>query len=1018
MLSKSWRFVALSILCLVPAAFPAPFGKVVDIGGHASDVALDERRGVVYVANYTADEIAVISTANGLVQRTINVMAQPAALSLSPDGRYLVVAHYRSPLSAGGLTVVDLDANQQRRQTSGWPPLAVAFGADNRAIVLTTHDVRLLDPVSGTTTVLTPYASLVEQVLAPKDLPVEFATFPPEIIRASLGASPEGNIIRGIADVTESAVLYVSYDVTSRQLKLLGYSTSPALGPRVASVGSNGALQLMGWALLNERGVLMAQFPSALGKLNLGSHAIDLSRGLVYAQIPEAVQTAQTTTPPATGQTAPVQQLGAPVLQILDADNLTVRERLQLPENLAGRSVLSADGNVMYAVSDSGLTILPVGLLSKYPRVVASQEDLLFRGNYCDRRTASQEIEIVDPGGNNTPFSLRASIPGVTISPDSGVTPAKIRVSVDTSALSSRTGTLAGLIEIRSSLAVNIPDPVRVLVNNREPDQRGSFFNVPGKLVDIASDPARDRFYVLRQDKNRVLVFNGTTFQQIASLRTGNTPWQMAVTLDGKYLIVTNDNSQIANVYDLDTLQQTQSVEFPFGHYPRSIAVSGSAILVASRVVGASAAGCTHGVDSLDLGSRAAVRLDTLGIYKNCVNLDTALAASPAAETIFFAQADGTTLVYRSSNRTFAASRKDFAGLSGAYGAPSDDRFIVDSNVLNRSLVQIGKLDEGLGTTSGLTAADGFALRTASPTAAGAGTIERIELGSGQTWRSVRVSESPVVATKVERSFLRTLVPLSNRRNIVSLTTSGFTALSWNYDAAVAIPVIEGVVSAADGSKQVAPGGLIRVYGSDLSPDTAASREVPLTALLGNSCLTVNGIPVPVERVSPGEIVGQLPFEVAGDGAMVLKSPGGVSNTYSFRVQLAAPTVFRDGVAGSETGIATVVRARNGELVTFSNPVHAGDDLVIYLTGMGRTTPDVRTGYPGPKDPLAHAALPPDVTLGAAGLPVAFAGMTPGEVGVYQINASVPWWTPSGKDVPLTVTQAGVATTLLVRVVN
>ncbi|MEK7750520.1 MAG: hypothetical protein AAB654_01295, partial [Acidobacteriota bacterium] len=464
-----------------------------------------------------------------------------------------------------------LDANQQRRLASGFPPLAVAFGADNRALVMTTQDLRLLDPASGTTTVLSTYASL-----APKTLPLEFAKFPAEIIRASLGASPEGNIISGVADAegsgdAQSVLVYVRYDVTLRQLKLLGYTTAPALGPRVASVGSNGALQLFGWALLNERGVLMAQFPNALGKLNVGSHAIDLSRGRIYAQVPEAVPTVPTTTTPVTppaGQPVPVQQLAPPVLQILDADNLTVRERLQLPEQLAGRSVLSSDGNVMYAVSDSGLTILPVGLLSKFPRVTASREDLLFRGNYCDRKTASQEIEIVDPGGNNTPFSLQAGIPGVTVSPDSGVTPAKVRVSVDTSAVSSRTGTLAGLIEIRSSVAVNIPDPVRVLINNREPDQRGSFFNVPGKLVDIAADPARDRFYVLRQDKNRVLVFNGTTFQQIASLRTGNTPWQMAVTLNGKYLIVTNDNSQLANVYDLDTLQQTQSVEFPVGHYP------------------------------------------------------------------------------------------------------------------------------------------------------------------------------------------------------------------------------------------------------------------------------------------------------------------------------------------------------------------------------------------------------------------------------------------------------------------
>ena len=151
MLSKFWRFVALSIVCAVPAAFPATFGKVVDIGGHASDVALDERRGVVYVANYTGDEIAVISTANGLVQRTINVPHQPAALAISPHGRYLVVAHYPpiQPGNPGGLTILDLDANQQRWLALGLPPLAVAFGSDGQAIVLTTSDVRRLDPASG-----------------------------------------------------------------------------------------------------------------------------------------------------------------------------------------------------------------------------------------------------------------------------------------------------------------------------------------------------------------------------------------------------------------------------------------------------------------------------------------------------------------------------------------------------------------------------------------------------------------------------------------------------------------------------------------------------------------------------------------------------------------------------------------------------------------------------------------------------------------------------------------------------
>jgi uncharacterized protein (TIGR03437 family) len=49
---------------------------------------------------------------------------------------------------------------------------------------------------------------------------------------------------------------------------------------------------------------------------------------------------------------------------------------------------------------------------------------------------------------------------------------------------------------------------------------------------------------------------------------------------------------------------------------------------------------------------------------------------------------------------------------------------------------------------------------------------------------------------------------------------------------------------------------------------------------------------------------------------------------------------------------------------------------------------------------------------------VQFAGLVPGEVGVYQINAAVPSNVPTGMEIPLTVSQGGIATTLNVRVVK
>ena len=126
----------------------------------------------------------------------------------------------------------------------------------------------------------------------------------------------------------------------------------------------------------------------------------------------------------------------------------------------------------------------------------------------------------------------------------------------------------------------------------------------------------------------------------------------------------------------------------------------------------------------------------------------------------------------------------------------------------------------------------------------------------------------------------------------------------------------------------------------------------------------------------------------------------------------------RTGTAGPVTGIPTVVRGVNNELVTPTNPVHPKDALVIYATGLGRTDPVVEAGVPAPFDPLALAVIQPEVTLGGMPLDVFYAGMTPTLVGVYQINVWVPWNVSEGMSVPLQISQGGNSTTLNVRVVK
>jgi uncharacterized protein (TIGR03437 family) len=279
------------------------------------------------------------------------------------------------------------------------------------------------------------------------------------------------------------------------------------------------------------------------------------------------------------------------------------------------------------------------------------------------------------------------------------------------------------------------------------------------------------------------------------------------------------------------------------------------------------------------------------------------------------------------------------------------------------------------------------------------------------------MAEAPPTGVK-DAAFTRSLAVLASRSALVSLTTSGFTVLSWNYDAATTPPIISAVVNAADFTKSVAPGGLIAVFGSQLSPVNIATSEMPLPRALGESCLTANGAPVPMLFASPGQINAQLPFEASGNVTFVLHTAGGVSDSYSLQSSPTAPSVFRSGVAGPVSDWPVIVRAANGLLVTLSNPVHRNDTIVIYLTGLGLTFPAVDSGSPAPLDPLAAAQVTPVVTLGGLELILENAVLTPGLVGVYQIDARVPDYVPTGPSVPLVITQGGSSTVMPVRVVQ
>ncbi len=1014
---------ALAGWLAIPAALMGgTFGRVAPIGGQASDLAIDEARGVLYVANFTANRVEVMSLQDGSIQTSINVASQPSALSVSPDGRHLVIGHYGNftapGASSNAVTVIDLNTRSRQTFATRAPVLGLAFGADGRALIVTPVAFELFDPVSGSFDLIDTVSNVTASLLPAQGTPA-----PPAIVAASVAASGDGRRVFGMTDT-----FVFRYEVNTKSIRVQNYISDPALGPRSLSVSRDGSYFMAGWVLHNADGSNFSQLTDIQGSLDFGANAVDSERNLIYTQY------ARLSLGPIVSQKT--------ILEIRDADNLRLRERILLPETLSGKTVFNADKTILYAASASGVSILPVGALDRAQRVAATEEDIFIKGNFCDRRVASYEAGIISPSGIATDFALTSDTPGVRVTPAAGVTPATVRITVDPSYFQNLKGTATATIALRSTGAVNETRSIRVTLNNREPDQRGTVLNSPGLLVDLLADPGRDRFYVLRQDTNEILVHDANNYGLLRRLRTANTPTQMAITFDRRYLLCGHENAQIVTVYDLETLEQQAPVVMPRGHYPRSVAASGKAILAGVRSGGVTL------IDRIDIASRTATLLPSLGIFSNQLNTIATLTASPNGSKILIAQGNGDVMLYDANADTFTVSRKIADKLSGAYAASSFDQFVIGSQLLNSSLVPARTFESGANTrTFGFAFIDQTGYRVSSeipvattttgtpvtitigganpfPTTAPvstaapplpAGVIQRLDLSAGQGLRATRLAEAPYQGSE-QFPFTRTVAPLYSRNAIALLTVSGVTIIPWEYDASVAIPVISRVANAADGSANVATGGLITIAGSNLSPTNVASRELPLPTALGESCLTVNGLPTPVLFVSPTQINAQIPFNVEGNTTMVLRTPGGVSDNYNLVVRPNAPAVFRGTGERSETPL--VVRTANNEVATLSNPVHRGDTVTIYLTGMGRTLPEVESGVPGPGNPPASAVSQPEVTIGGFPINVTFAGLAPGQVGVYQINAQVPKGVPLGVQLPLTVQQSSGSASVDVRVVD
>ena len=153
--------------------------------------------------------------------------------------------------------------------------------------------------------------------------------------------------------------------------------------------------------------------------------------------------------------------------------------------------------------------------------------------------------------------------------------------------------------------------------------------------------------------------------------------------------------------------------------------------------------------------------------------------------------------------------------------------------------------------------------------------------------------------------------------------------------------------------------------------------------------MEVNGAAVPLFGIfnfgSYQQINFQLPFDLAnGFATLDVVNNGVKSLVFSFPV-FRIPEVFTVG----ETGMAAAQHA-DGSPVSPASPARGGETIMVYATGLGATDPPIQAGIVTPSTPLFHTVGQVSAILGGISAPVTFSGLTPGSVGLFQINLQVP----------------------------
>jgi len=255
-----------------------------------------------------------------------------------------------------------------------------------------------------------------------------------------------------------------------------------------------------------------------------------------------------------------------------------------------------------------------------------------------------------------------------------------------------------------------------------------------------------------------------------------------------------------------------------------------------------------------------------------------------------------------------------------------------------------------------------------------------------------------------------------------TLTLAGVLLISAISAKAQPSVISGGIVNAASfaAGQPVAPGSLVAIFGSGLASGLLQSSTVPLSANLGGTSVSINGVPAPLLFVSTGQVNAQMPWDVFPPGVtsgtvnVVVTSPQGSSVPMPVTIAASGPGIFS---IPAGAGYAVAVNNADGSVAApqgtipgiVTHPAKVGDALILYANGLGAVDSTPADGDAS-FDQIRNTLAVPIVLIGGAQAQVLFSGLTPQFPGVNQVNVVVPN-TASGPAVPLQFQMGGITTT-------